>query len=174
MKKMPWVKLAAGFLRDEKVHFIIKKYGHDTMVVWTGLLTECERGVLEMDEEIFAEVCIMDLQRFDEIKKALIESGLITINHAGRISVTLWGRGRRSGNYTTKPKRTAISSWLRSFVFGRDGFICSYCKEQTDKPEVDHIIPVSRGGTNDLQNLATACFACNRSKQDKLLQEWQP
>ena len=31
----------------------------------------------------------------------------------------------------------------------------------------DHIIPVSRGGTNDLSNIQPACVACNSSKHDR-------
>lgn len=99
MKKMPWVKLAVGLLRDEKIHFIIKKYGHDTMVVWTGLLTECERGVLEMDEEIFAEVCIMDMQRFEEIKKVFIKFGLVTQCNGEKLKVTNWEKYQFSDSY---------------------------------------------------------------------------
>jgi 5-methylcytosine-specific restriction endonuclease McrA len=38
--------------------------------------------------------------------------------------------------------------------------------------ECDHVIPVSRGGKNHIENLATACFKCNRSKNDNLLSEW--
>lgn len=99
MKKMPWVKLSAGFLRDEKIHFIIKKYGHDTMVVWTGLLTECKRGMLEMDEEIFTEICIMDVQRFDEIKKILIKFGLVTQCNGEKLKVTNWEKYQFSESY---------------------------------------------------------------------------
>lgn len=32
--------------------------------------------------------------------------------------------------------------------------------------EVDHSIPISRGGTHHLNNLVPACVECNRSKQD--------
>lgn len=99
MKKMPWVKLATGLLRDEKIHFIIKKYGHDTMVVWAGLLTECNRGVLEMDEEIFAEVCIMDMQRFEEIKKIFIKFELVTQCNGEKLKVTNWEKYQFSDSY---------------------------------------------------------------------------
>lgn len=61
---------------------------------------------------------------------------------------------------------------LRSQVFARDDFTCAYCGERGGRLECDHVIPVSRGGSNDLENLATACFACNRSKHDKLIGEW--
>jgi 5-methylcytosine-specific restriction endonuclease McrA len=39
--------------------------------------------------------------------------------------------------------------------------------------EMDHLVPISRGGTNARDNLVLACFACNRSKGGKLLAEWQ-
>ena len=96
---MPWVKLATGYLRDEKIHFIIKKYGHDTMVVWTGLLTECRRGVLEMDEEIFAEICVMDMQRFTEIKKTLMRFGLVTQCNGEKLKIANWDKYQFSDSY---------------------------------------------------------------------------
>ena len=34
--------------------------------------------------------------------------------------------------------------------------------------EVDHVIPISRGGTDDISNLKTACFKCNRGKGDSI------
>ena len=51
-------------------------------------------------------------------------------------------------------------------VFKRDGFICQYCgKHPPDITlEVDHINPVSKGGSDDINNLITACFDCNRGK----------
>lgn len=70
--------------------------------------------------------------------------------------------------------RQPIPAALRLFVFERDGAACRYCGE-TDAPfEIDHILPVSRGGSNDPDNLALACFPCNRAKGSKLIEEWQP
>ena len=40
------------------------------------------------------------------------------------------------------------------------------------KFEVDHRIPLSRGGTNDVGNIVISCMPCNRSKHDKLPSEW--
>lgn len=60
----------------------------------------------------------------------------------------------------------------RMQVFERDDFTCVYCHEDQGPLECDHIIPLSKGGTNDIENLATACFRCNRSKAGKLLHEW--
>lgn len=69
--------------------------------------------------------------------------------------------------------RPGASKWysLREEVFKRDGRMCVYCGS-ADSLECDHITPVSRGGTHDVSNLATACFTCNRSKGSKRLEDW--
>lgn len=62
--------------------------------------------------------------------------------------------------------REAISKKLRFEIFKRDEFTCSYCGNTPPKVvlEVDHIIPVCKGGTNTEDNLTTSCFDCNRGK----------
>lgn len=42
---------------------------------------------------------------------------------------------------------------------------CWYCHKQFDKLTADHIIPLSRGGSNDITNIAPACLSCNAAKQ---------
>jgi hypothetical protein len=53
----------------------------------------------------------------------------------------------------------------------RDRFQCTYCATPgTDAElEVDHIIPVARGGSNHMSNLTTACRACNQKKGSGML-----
>lgn len=49
---------------------------------------------------------------------------------------------------------------------------CLYCA--ADGPsEVEHVVPVSRGGAHDELNLVPACRRCNASKGKKLLSEWK-
>jgi hypothetical protein len=116
MPKLKWVKLATGYLRDEKIHYIIKKYGHDSMVFWTGLLTECDRGVLQIDEDIFAEILVMDTQRFAELKKIFSDPkfGLIEVNDEGKIQVVKWEEYQYSESYgrVTKHRATKSSNGL--------------------------------------------------------------
>jgi hypothetical protein len=69
--------------------------------------------------------------------------------------------------------REQITLSLRYSILRRDNFKCVLCGRSpaTDTStilEIDHIIPVSRGGTNDPKNLRTTCFECNRGKKDKL------
>lgn len=74
---------------------------------------------------------------------------------------------------TEKPKRKAISDKLRFEVFKRDSFRCQYCGMSAPDVvlNVDHIDPVSNGGTNDILNLITSCRDCNSGKSDRLLSE---
>jgi 5-methylcytosine-specific restriction endonuclease McrA len=74
------------------------------------------------------------------------------------------GRDRPSGPIWQK---------LRSAVFSRDDYTCSYCGERGGRLECDHVQPVSRGGSNELDNLTTSCFSCNRSKRAKTPSEWK-
>ena len=68
-------------------------------------------------------------------------------------------------------KRTAISQKTRFEVFKRDSFCCQYCGRSAPDVtlEVDHIHPVADGGKNDIMNLVTACYECNRGKGARLL-----
>lgn len=50
---------------------------------------------------------------------------------------------------------------------------CFWCGVKVGKTyHVDHIVPLSRGGSNSPENLVIACPACNLSKGDKLPHEW--
>lgn len=73
-------------------------------------------------------------------------------------------------------KRQAISKRKRFEVLKRDNFTCQYCSSKPPKVplEVDHIVPVSKGGKNDMSNLITACLDCNRGKSDVPLDNVPP
>jgi hypothetical protein len=59
--------------------------------------------------------------------------------------------------------RRSLDPDLRWGVFQRDGYSCSECGSQTDLT-VDHIHPVSLGGSNHPENLRTLCRSCNSRK----------
>ena len=55
----------------------------------------------------------------------------------------------------------------------QQGNKCNAChRSLTKRFEIDHIMPVSRGGTNSIENLELLCRRCNRSKGDMLPEEW--
>lgn len=50
---------------------------------------------------------------------------------------------------------------------------CYYCKAPVgDAYQVDHVVPLSRGGSNGPENIVIACPFCNQSKGNKLPHEW--
>lgn len=65
-----------------------------------------------------------------------------------------------------KKKRNPPTKKIRFLVFQRNGFECVYCgaTSKDSKLNIDHVVPISRGGTNELSNLVTACESCNRGK----------
>jgi 5-methylcytosine-specific restriction endonuclease McrA len=64
--------------------------------------------------------------------------------------------------------RSGISLKLRFEIFKTDNYKCRLCgasaKDKGVKLEVDHILPIAKGGTDDKSNLWTLCFKCNRGK----------
>ena len=56
-------------------------------------------------------------------------------------------------------------------VLHRDGFRCRYCGAMpgSDLLEVDHLIPRSKGGSDNDMNLVCACKTCNRRKSDTIV-----
>lgn len=72
-------------------------------------------------------------------------------------------------------QRALMTSPMRESIKERDGYTCQMCSVSLeDEPhlllEVDHIIPLSKGGLSTEDNLQTLCWKCNRSKSNKILE----
>lgn len=73
-----------------------------------------------------------------------------------------------------KEQRILMTKKLRELIKTRDNFTCCSCSNSTQlEPnlllEIDHIIPVSKGGETVENNLQTLCWKCNRSKSNKVI-----
>lgn len=73
-----------------------------------------------------------------------------------------------------KEQRALMTKKLREYIKKRDNFTCCNCGNSTYKEpnlllEIDHIIPVAKGGCTVEDNLQTLCWKCNRAKSDKIL-----
>jgi len=66
------------------------------------------------------------------------------------------------------------TSWkrVRDIVKSRDGETCQYCNAKATDGEADHVLPLSKGGHDGLDNLVWSCQKCNREKAGKTLREW--
>jgi 5-methylcytosine-specific restriction endonuclease McrA len=68
--------------------------------------------------------------------------------------------GSRSGRQTSEAYKR-----LKPLILARDTHTCYRCGKQAT--QVDHIVPVARGGTATPYNLRACCAACNASKGDR-------
>ena len=62
---------------------------------------------------------------------------------------------------------TRAWSKIRERILIRDGYCCQYCGSE-DATTVDHMLPISKGGTDDPDNLVAACTRCNYSKGNRM------
>ncbi|KAF0907869.1 hypothetical protein E2562_022273 [Oryza meyeriana var. granulata] len=67
-------------------------------------------------------------------------------------------------------RRRVKHSLSRKNILYRDGFTCQYCSS-VDNLTIDHVIPTSRGGKWEWENLVTACSRCNSRKGQKTLEQ---
>ena len=65
-------------------------------------------------------------------------------------------------------ERNRIRKSKRQAVYERDNFTCQFCGNAlpSEKLTIDHIIPLSKGGVDEITNYVTACFECNQKKVD--------
>jgi hypothetical protein len=68
---------------------------------------------------------------------------------------------------SVKYERTRIPEQVRIEVWRRDQGKCVSCGSR-EKLEYDHIVPVSRGGSNTARNVELLCQDCNRAKGDRI------
>ncbi len=80
-------------------------------------------------------------------------------------------------------ERKRIKDSVKTFVYKRDSYTCQICNVKVragglyDTPydmymgrcgAIDHILPISRGGTNDINNLRVLCKSCNSSTKARV------
>lgn len=69
---------------------------------------------------------------------------------------------------TTKRSSTSPRALILRLLRDRDGTTCYLCGKDLDLEDscIEHVIPVSRGGTNEPSNVRVACMDCNARKSD--------
>ena len=101
---------------------------------------------------------VLELELDEEVRERLHDEsarlqGARTVRRANR---------ERSGS-GTQPVRRAIPENVRHEVWRRDEGRCVDCGSQ-ERLEFDHIVPLSKGGSNTARNLELRCEPCNRRK----------
>ena len=73
-------------------------------------------------------------------------------------------------------QRALMTTALREKIKKRDKHTCQHCGNNLNQEpnlllEIDHIIPISKGGITSEENLQTLCWKCNRHKGSKIITE---
>lgn len=61
-------------------------------------------------------------------------------------------------------ERGKVTNRMRFAIYKRDGNRCRKCGRRTNDLEIDHILPISKGGKSTMDNLQTLCKRCNLEK----------
>jgi 5-methylcytosine-specific restriction endonuclease McrA len=69
--------------------------------------------------------------------------------------------------YVRVPRDVHRRKITRKAVLARDSWTCQYCGQRKPGLTVDHVIPRSRGGPSDWENIVTSCAPCNRRKGNR-------
>ena len=67
-----------------------------------------------------------------------------------------------------------VKSWLLKLTKLKE-VICAYCEEPVAKEDwsIDHFLPLSRGGKNNIRNMVMSCYKCNKAKGDMTGEEFR-
>ena len=121
----------------------------DNEILFGNQLWKLSKNEEFMDEEelryLFLEVYDKERRKFDRLRKKYSGVAGEEVLH----------------------KREHIAEEVRIYVWRRDQGKCVYCNSNK-KLEYDHIIPVSKGGSNTARNIQLLCEACNRTKSAKI------
>ena len=83
----------------------------------------------------------------------------------------------RAGKHTRRMKILGLDSKIDAeyvkFLKIIQGMKCNYCDQVMDKYQIDHIVPIARGGDNKNENLQLLCAPCNRQKGAKTDNEYR-
>lgn len=188
---MTWFPLYDEALHDPK----IQKLEPSLFKHWFNLICLANqgdpRGILPSIEHIAFALRISDGEAKSVIED-LLDAGLLSLcggnytashwhdeqqkKHDPDLRKSIYEERRRANN----AHLPGLPSWdsMRTAVFVRDYYRCVYCgcdvsAESGIGIHCDHILPVSKGGTDEMSNLATACAPCNFSKGSKRLAEWK-
>lgn len=74
-------------------------------------------------------------------------------------------------SYVRVPRDVHRRRITRRAVLARDNWTCQYCGDSRSKLTVDHVLPKSRGGDSDWDNIVASCAPCNRRKGSRLPRE---
>lgn len=173
---MTWFRFYTDTIYDRK----IRRLSFPHRWLWVTVLSLAKESPIQgkllivegepMTVEDIQDAANVPLREVAEGIKIFTRYGWLTRCGNGVYTVVNWDAYISSDQERQRPDVWATT---RGRIFERDDFTCQYCGARGVRLERDHIVPISRGGSNDDPNLTTACMQCNRSKGYKTLEHWR-
>lgn len=158
--------LAAGLEPSRRVNTTKDELINSIVELWTLTLEKEGRRPFASDLKKYKVPYCEDTfrRKFGSWKKALV----LAYNSVDKNDNIKQPVEKLAIQKSPQKQREEISIRRRFLVFKRDQFICVLCGRAGIgvKLEIDHKIPVSKGGGNNIDNLQTLCFECNRGKRN--------
>lgn len=172
MDKYPWMQFFSGdWLKDPSV----SKCSPVTRGIWIDFLCvmhESDRsGVITGTREQLASLCRCSVS---EMEIALVD---LKETNAAIVEKLLFGEyrvtNRRMRREFIANSRPGLRAWIRRrrekliVILAKNSVPkCALCGTLEDL-QIDHILPIAKGGSNHIKNLQLLCGFCNRRKSDK-------
>jgi hypothetical protein len=186
---MRWFHHDTDMHRNRKIRKLIRTHGATGFALWCLLLEKlyAQEGDFNISaDQLWFEDISEDLKLGDYRTPIRI---LDTLAELQLIDVQLWqehiiyapGLKARVEYIEALPRRIRGLRPLsrgtahrkhRDLVFNRDGFQCVYCGTK-ETLTLDHVIPYSKGGSDEPENLSTCCQSCNSKKHARTPEEWR-
>lgn len=181
MKADSWFRVYTRILDNPKLQTMDPSLFRQLINFWS--LAKLNGGVLPTASEIAWRLRTTESQILSDIE-ALMDRKYCLLEKIGRsirpTDFEEWQTRKPSSSDRVKRYREARSSAgltvagytvHRELLMERDGGVCVYCGAKVNLV-IDHLIPVSKGGDDEPENLAISCKPCNASKAGMLLEEW--
>lgn len=170
---MRWYKAANNITSDSALHLIAAKtkcYRHEVIALWILLLEKASHennkgnlGSIDF-EEIDFHLDFLN-GKSEKIYKAFEEKGKIKDNQ-----LVKWQEHQIDNTAAERQRKSRLKKIGGEAILERDNYKCCYCGKDEDYG-IDHILPLSKGGDNSPNNLATCCKKCNTIKNSRTPEE---
>lgn len=167
-RKQPWFRFYVEAIWDLKIRSLSPAHRWLWVAVLAMARSSPQPGILLLTERVPVKVSDLAdaaLLKSSEVTKGLValeDLGLIAKDASGAWAVVRWAERQ----FESDLSRPFISDAIRTQVFAKDNYECVECGAG-ENLSIDHIVPITKGGTSDLSNLQTMCVPCNARKGNR-------